>query len=118
MSLLAELEAVLDALERGVIRYAVCGGVAVNVHGVVRATRDLDLLVEGVDIPTILELVKPLGFDHAAHPMTFGARTPSERRIKMIPRADATSTQYLARAAGATTTIVRTDRRTDNSSCP
>lgn len=36
---------VLDALERGGVRYAVFGGLAMAAHGFDRATRDLDLFV-------------------------------------------------------------------------
>lgn len=42
---LATLEAILDAFEHRRVRYLVVGGVAVNAHGYVRATLDLDLVV-------------------------------------------------------------------------
>ena len=42
---LDEVLRVLDALERGAVRYAVFGGLAMAAHGFDRATRDLDLLV-------------------------------------------------------------------------
>jgi hypothetical protein len=39
------LDAVIDALNAGNVGYALCGGLAVNLHGHARATRDIDLLV-------------------------------------------------------------------------
>ena len=42
---LDEVLAVLDALERRGVRYAVFGGLAMAAHGFDRATRDLDLFV-------------------------------------------------------------------------
>jgi len=36
---------VIDSLERAGVEYAVIGGVALNIHGLVRATEDLDLFV-------------------------------------------------------------------------
>lgn len=36
---------VLEALEREGVRYAVFGGVAVNIHGLARATQDLDIFI-------------------------------------------------------------------------
>jgi hypothetical protein len=42
---LDEVLRVLDALERGGVRYAVFGGLAMAAHGFDRATRDLDLFV-------------------------------------------------------------------------
>jgi hypothetical protein len=37
---------VLDAFEREGVRYVVFGGVAVNLHGLARATQDLDVFIE------------------------------------------------------------------------
>ena len=42
----ASLEAIFDALETAGVRYLVVGGIAVTVHGHIRATMDLDLVVE------------------------------------------------------------------------
>lgn len=39
------LDAVIDALDTASVAYALCGGLAVNLHGHVRATRDIDLLL-------------------------------------------------------------------------
>lgn len=36
---------VLEALEREGVRYAIFGGVALNIHGLARATQDLDLFI-------------------------------------------------------------------------
>lgn len=41
-----EPEAILAALNARGVRYVVVGGFAVAAHGVVRATADLDLVVE------------------------------------------------------------------------
>jgi len=37
---------VLEALEREQVRYAVIGGAALNLHGLARFTKDLDLVIE------------------------------------------------------------------------
>lgn len=54
----------LALLERGHIRYLVVGGVAVVLHGVVRATADLDLMVdlESSNLKAFLLLVKEAGY--------------------------------------------------------
>ena len=39
-----EPERIVDALNRGGVRYVTVGGLAAGTHGVVRATRDLDLV--------------------------------------------------------------------------
>lgn len=43
---LAAFEAVIKALNKRRVRYIVVGGVAVNAHGYIRTTTDIDLVVE------------------------------------------------------------------------
>jgi len=44
--MIGEIEAVLDALNRARVRYLVVGGVAVVLHGYLRTTADLDLVID------------------------------------------------------------------------
>ncbi len=55
MNLVDELHAIAAALTAEGIRYAICGGVAVTIHGATRSTVDLDVLVERADLPRALE---------------------------------------------------------------
>src|SRR5438105_3894845 len=57
-------EDLLQALEEENIRYLVVGGVAVVLHGFVRATVDLDLLVglEPKNVDSFLALMKKRGY--------------------------------------------------------
>jgi hypothetical protein len=43
---LASVEAIAAALQRGGVRYLVAGGLAVNAHGYLRFTQDIDLVVQ------------------------------------------------------------------------
>src|SRR5690606_3415455 len=45
MELVSEFERIIDALQASGVDYAVCGGVALAIHGQPRATRDIDLLL-------------------------------------------------------------------------
>jgi hypothetical protein len=45
LDLKAELEALIDALAAAAVPHAICGGIAVTIHGAPRLTDDLDLLV-------------------------------------------------------------------------
>ncbi len=54
MDLIQELEELLTLLEQERVPYALAGGLALAVHGIVRATADIDLLVPR-------EAVEPLG---------------------------------------------------------
>ena len=44
--MVGEIEGVLDALNRAHVRYLVVGGVAVVLHGYLRTTADLDLVIQ------------------------------------------------------------------------
>lgn len=46
MSSLANYESILSALQRAGVRYVVAGGFAVNLHGFLRFTKDLDVLID------------------------------------------------------------------------
>ena len=43
---LTSFEAIAEALERAAVRYLVAGGLAVNAHGYLRFTKDVDLVIQ------------------------------------------------------------------------
>jgi hypothetical protein len=88
LDLIDELEAILAVLESAKIEYAVCGGLAVAIHGHPRATKDIDLLVEAADVSAVLALVKPLGYDEPSRKMVFRAGKPDEHHMHRISKLD------------------------------
>ncbi|MEK6371333.1 MAG: hypothetical protein AABO58_01430 [Acidobacteriota bacterium] len=62
LDLEAELDGVIAALTREGVEYAVCGGVAMAVHGFTRATEDLDLIVRPEDVCRFADAVAEVGF--------------------------------------------------------
>jgi hypothetical protein len=86
VNLVDELHAVARALRSAGIPYAVCGGIAVTIHGATRTTKDIDLLVDRADLPRILDAVRPLGYAYAALPMTFDAGTERERHVQRVTK--------------------------------
>lgn len=82
-----ELLAIVDLLERTGIAYALCGGLAVAVHGHARATQDLDVLIQPSDAPRVEALLEPLGFTLSAGVITFDLGTPAERHVLRISKA-------------------------------
>ena len=68
------------------MEYAVCGGLAVVIHGHVRATKDIDLLVPTALRDSALAALARLGFDLLALPMTFDAGNPTERRVQRVSK--------------------------------
>ena len=51
-----------DALTRRAVRHAVVGAIALSVHGYVRATVDIDILIEPHDLPKARVVLQELGF--------------------------------------------------------
>jgi hypothetical protein len=88
MNLVDELHSIAAALAAAGVTYAICGGVAVTIHGATRSTKDIDLLVMPGDVSRALEAVRPLGYVFAAIPMTFGAGTERERHVQRVSKVD------------------------------
>lgn len=84
MDLFAEVVALTAALDAASVDYAICGGVALAIHGAPRATRDIDLLAREADLPRLREVVRACGFTIEALPMTFSTSGISIRRFTRI----------------------------------
>jgi hypothetical protein len=87
LDLFEELAAVLTALDDRGIEYALCGGLAMAVWGVPRATVDIDLVIQPASLEGVLEAVRPLGYDHRARPMDFSGGAIALRRVSKIDEA-------------------------------
>ena len=105
MDLYDELTQLIAALDRNGIPYAICGGIAVAIHGYARFTRDIDVLIEPKTLTRTLEVAENLGFTIDAGTTTFDEATPRERRLRSVSKADGTGvlTLDLILAAGALT---------------
>src|SRR5690349_18713663 len=83
-TLFDELKAVLCRLETDKIEYALCGGLALAIHGLPRATVDIDLLLRSEDWERLQESAGKLGFNLPASPMHFGGGKVEIRRVSKI----------------------------------
>jgi len=80
-----ELVALLSAFDRSNVEYALCGALALAVHGAPRATKDIDLIARKEDLETIRELVRTLGYVFEALPMEFsGSGIEVQRFSKLV----------------------------------
>lgn len=87
MVLTEELALIVRRLDDCQIPYALCGGLAVALHGYVRATKDIDLLVQSKDVELILQTVEEIGFnlEGGTIPVGFGETHPCEvRRVSKV----------------------------------
>lgn len=61
--MIGEIEDILDALNQARVRYLVVGGVAVVLHGYLRTTADLDLIIQ-LDRDNVLRAIRALQDHH------------------------------------------------------
>ncbi len=88
LDLKEELEVVVEALGKASVPFAICGGIAVTIHGAPRLTKDLDLLVPATSIDAAKQTAAGVGFDIPAAPLTFGRGTAQVRTVHRISKLD------------------------------
>lgn len=81
-----ELRNLVKELNNQSIEYAICGGLAVAIHGLVRATRDIDLLVPLEYLERVKEIARAKGFILEALPMSFDGGKMEVRRLTKIEK--------------------------------
>ena len=87
MNLYLELMGLVEKLNQADLPYALCGGVAVTLHGFVRATEDIDLLVPPPYVPLVKAVARKAGFCvQNADPMVFGRGTSREAIVHRVSK--------------------------------
>ena len=84
IDLYEEFAVLIDALEKARAEYAVCGGLAMAIHGLPRATIDVDLIAPEKAGDQVLDIAHRLGYTISAEPMTFAAGAVPIRRVTKI----------------------------------
>jgi hypothetical protein len=84
MNLTDEFQALIAALQGANVEYAVCGGMAMALHGYPRLTKDIDLLVLAADLPRVIAVAKQCGFDDDSGILTLGAAGPNPCQIHRV----------------------------------
>lgn len=79
-----EAKKLLEALEAEGLDYALCGALALAVHGVVRATTDIDMLVDRSSVDAVAAVAKRLGYIFPAAPMGFRDGVELRRISKIV----------------------------------
>lgn len=95
LDLVAELESLVDGFDRDGVEYALCGGLAVAVHGHPRATMDIDVLVRADQLADAVRSARACGFDVPARRMTFGLREGKPREVQRVSKLDAATGELL-----------------------
>jgi hypothetical protein len=84
VDLYAELAALLKELRAEGVEYALCGALALAVHGAPRATKDLDLIARREDQDRVRQAVRRAGFLFEALPMEFSSGIEVQRFSKLV----------------------------------
>ena len=86
MEVIAELKGIVARLEDAGIDYALCGGLAMAVYAMPRATLDIDLMIQVESLAEAGQAVEPLGFSMDSAPMDFhGGDVKMSRFTKIDP---------------------------------
>jgi hypothetical protein len=82
--LYSELRQLISALDQGRVDYALCGGMAVAVHGHPRATVDIDLLIPSESLNNVIAIAKTLDYTTRGLEMPFSNEAIEIRRVSKI----------------------------------
>ncbi len=83
-TLLDELSQLISALDENEIEYAVCGGLSLAIHGFVRATLDIDILIQPESLEKAYKISAEKGFDIRGLDISFKERAVEIRRVSKI----------------------------------
>jgi hypothetical protein len=86
MDLVAELFGLIESLNAAGVEYAVCGGIALAIHGHPRFTQDIDLLVQDTDLARVQSIAAARGFSIAGGRISFGVGTPNVRELVRVSK--------------------------------
>lgn len=86
MKLVDELKRLVEAFDSNGIEYALCGGLAMAVYDLPRATLDIDLLIKPDDVERARKAAGDVGFTLPASAMEFkGGKVQIHRVSKIDP---------------------------------
>jgi hypothetical protein len=84
VTLLDELSQMVTALDENGVEYAICGGLALAIHGFVRATVDIDILIKLESLEKCYSIAETKGFDIRGLDISFKERAVEIRRVSKI----------------------------------
>jgi hypothetical protein len=79
-----ELKTLIETMDTRGIDYAICGGVALAIHGAPRATQDIDVMVRPEDLGRVREAAADCGFTFESLPMELSSGVTIQRFTKLI----------------------------------
>src|SRR4051812_20326978 len=93
--LIDELKALIASFNNHDIEFALCDGLAVAAHGLVRATQDIDFLIKEESLDEAFAAAAEIGYDIRGLDISFKERTVEIRRVSKIIGEDVISLDLL-----------------------
>ena len=93
MDIIDEMRGIIGNLKQEGIDYALCGGLAMAVYAMPRATLDIDLMIESDSLERARQAVAPLGFTISSRPMEFHG---GDVKISRLSKVDSETGEVLA----------------------
>jgi hypothetical protein len=84
LDLYDELKSLIDIFDCSHVAYALCGGLAMAVHGIPRATIDIDMLITNEALASAQSAALQLGYTLTAAPMSFADGKVQIHRVSKI----------------------------------
>lgn len=84
LDLYDEFRALIEQLDARGFDYAVCGGMAMAVHGHLRATIDIDLLIQEESLDSLLATARAAGYNIRGKDLSFANGAVEIRRVSKI----------------------------------
>jgi hypothetical protein len=88
VNLVDELHSLIESLDAAGVEYAVCGGIALAIHGRPRFTKDIDLLVRAADLERVESVARGRGFTLEGGRLSFARRTKEKREMLRLSKAE------------------------------
>ncbi len=79
-----QLRLIVESFNRNEVEFALCGGLAVSAHGLIRATEDIDFLICEESLKRAYEAAAEVGYDIRGLDISFKERTVEIRRISAV----------------------------------
>ena len=86
IDILAELRHLVAKFDENRIDYALCGGVAMGIHGFTRMTMDIDFVISAQSLDDVMSIARQLGYTIRGKDLSFRDGTIEIRRISKVDR--------------------------------
>lgn len=93
--LIEELKTLIGSFNHHKIEFALCGGLAVAAHGLVRATQDIDFLIRLESLENAYNAAAEVGYNIRGLDISFKERIVEIRRVSKVVDEDVISLDFL-----------------------